>query len=449
MMDVEATLPALTGDNGQPVVTTYTDTYAVFDSVGNQTQTNTSVATWQTTSYQTASAGQSWLRNFYDGADQLKLSERHAYFTHSSMIYIRTTQEDYFYDALGRRVALRTRRDSSCTEFDGSPWVDQCTQSMDRFIWDGADLVTELRDYGGWDTTPTTINGNGSGGRVQYTQASGVLGQDVPLLITRSGAGFVPWPTWHGTFEDGTNTDSTDMTGYSWPARTNGLYFTPDERITAILPNGWWGSLIDGKQSATGLMYDRNRYYSPESGQFTQGDPIGLAGGLNSYGYAGGDPVNSADPFGLCPPCSASDMQAIAADVAAKTQALRQLEPAMLAVANLPLVGAGEAAPIVISAASKVAGAVEKAPSFFEGASYTPKVLQQMQGGVGEFHSFPESVTAFESAGTVRTVTGGDNVVRQVLEIPGSYGSGEKGVFQFIKDSDGTINHRLFVPKSP
>lgn len=35
----------------------------------------------------------------------------------------------------------------------------------------------------------------------------------------------------------------------------------------------------------------------------TQEDPIGLAGGLNLYGYAGGDPVNSGDPFGLsgCP----------------------------------------------------------------------------------------------------------------------------------------------------
>lgn len=33
---------------------------------------------------------------------------------------------------------------------------------------------------------------------------------------------------------------------------------------------------------------------------FTQEDPIGLAGGLNLYGYAGGDPVNYSDPFGLC-----------------------------------------------------------------------------------------------------------------------------------------------------
>ena len=36
-------------------------------------------------------------------------------------------------------------------------------------------------------------------------------------------------------------------------------------------------------------------------GQFTQIDPIGLAGGLNLYGYANGDPVNFDDPFGLCP----------------------------------------------------------------------------------------------------------------------------------------------------
>ena len=27
-----------------------------------------------------------------------------------------------------------------------------------------------------------------------------------------------------------------------------------------------------------------------------------MAGGLNLYGYAGGDPINSSDPFGLCPP---------------------------------------------------------------------------------------------------------------------------------------------------
>ena len=31
----------------------------------------------------------------------------------------------------------------------------------------------------------------------------------------------------------------------------------------------------------------------------TQQDPIGIAGGLNPYGYANGDPINFSDPFGI------------------------------------------------------------------------------------------------------------------------------------------------------
>jgi uncharacterized protein RhaS with RHS repeats len=38
-------------------------------------------------------------------------------------------------------------------------------------------------------------------------------------------------------------------------------------------------------------------------GPVTQEDPIGIAGGLNLYGYANGDPINFSDPFGLCPWC--------------------------------------------------------------------------------------------------------------------------------------------------
>lgn len=51
----------------------------------------------------------------------------------------------------------------------------------------------------------------------------------------------------------------------------------------------------DGSQ----LQYLRNRYYDPNTGRFTQEDPIGLAGGLNLYGFANGDPVNFSDPFRL------------------------------------------------------------------------------------------------------------------------------------------------------
>jgi RHS repeat-associated protein len=62
----------------------------------------------------------------------------------------------------------------------------------------------------------------------------------------------------------------------------------------------WHGSIVSDKADDSGLLFRRNRYYDPISGRFTQEDPIGLAGGLNLYGYAGGDPINFSDPFGLC-----------------------------------------------------------------------------------------------------------------------------------------------------
>ena len=47
-----------------------------------------------------------------------------------------------------------------------------------------------------------------------------------------------------------------------------------------------------------GLMYYRARYYNPRTARFISEDPIGLAGGVNLYGYVGGDPILRTDPTG-------------------------------------------------------------------------------------------------------------------------------------------------------
>ena len=54
------------------------------------------------------------------------------------------------------------------------------------------------------------------------------------------------------------------------------------------------------ENDGTGLLFERNRYYSFELQRYISEDPIKLAGGdINFYVRVGNGPVNRTDPFGL------------------------------------------------------------------------------------------------------------------------------------------------------
>jgi RHS repeat-associated protein len=71
---------------------------------------------------------------------------------------------------------------------------------------------------------------------------------------------------------------------------------TVDPLSTRSLNARFPGQYFD---SETGLHYNYYRYYNPVTGRYLTSDPIGLAGGLNTFSYVANNPVQWMDMFGL------------------------------------------------------------------------------------------------------------------------------------------------------
>jgi len=226
------------------------------------------------------------------------------------------------YDALGRRVLVRTRQEFACGL--------NCRNAIVRTVWDGDQVLYEISSQGATSASTAEVERDVDHvvdqtqslyfpyGRIVYTHGQSV---DRPLAFARISYSNVfpdpililPQANWQGHYDLGyywaspimcrRYPDPINGTSYcmqiDWPAPY--MWKTMYERSRGSGPVSWMGSLIEEGRDASGQMYRRNRYYDPVTGRFTQEDPMGLAGGLNAYGFAGGDPVNFGDPSGLCP----------------------------------------------------------------------------------------------------------------------------------------------------
>lgn len=246
----------------------------------------------------------------YDGANRLVWSSS---FTGGPDN--RTDTREFWYDALGRRILARTTADAG----NGNP----LDLGLWRYWWLDDHVAVKVHNQtqtpdSRWPTIQR-VSGSVTGMGQWYYYGPGM---DNPLAswgyFSPSGSGnfstyqFLYVQDWRGSIVHVAN-EAGNLQG-----------FGPDRYTTFGVGGGAGapslGPGYNGMEGNGGLVYMRNRWYDPNTGRFTQQDPIGFAGGTNLYGYVGNNPVMLKDPFGL----AADTIRVIGAHANMVVSALRQ-----------------------------------------------------------------------------------------------------------------------------
>jgi RHS repeat-associated protein len=101
-----------------------------------------------------------------------------------------------------------------------------------------------------------------------------------------------------------TNADQT----LAWRAMNTPFTRSVATNNAVPLNIGFPGQYYDTELS---LWNNGYRDYFPWVGRYLESDPIGLAGGINTYSYVGGNPVTRIDPSGLASPYQPSPITAL------------------------------------------------------------------------------------------------------------------------------------------
>ena len=140
------------------------------------------------------------------------------------------------------------------------------------YLFDGVDVVQEQQ--GG---TPVANMLLGSLDEV-FTRTDGTGTQTLLLNAIGSTLGLVDSS---GVLQTQYNYDPFGGTAAGGPPSSNATQYAGREN------------------DATGLYYNRARYYAPSLQRFISEDPIEFAGGINQYAYVENNPISFNDPLGL------------------------------------------------------------------------------------------------------------------------------------------------------
>lgn len=175
----------------------------------------------------------------------------------------------YALDALGQRVKKTTAGSSTYFAYDEAGHVigeyDNSGNLIQETVWFG-------------DAPVATLRPNGGGVNVFYVHTDHL---NAPRRISRPSDNIVLWRWDSDPFGASAANEDPDgnSTLFIYSLRFPGQYYDTE----------------------TSLHYNYFRDYDPQTGRYPQSDPIGLDGGINSYAYVEGNPINFNDPFGLDP----------------------------------------------------------------------------------------------------------------------------------------------------
>lgn len=173
----------------------------------------------------------------------------------------------YSYNGLGERVKK--------TNSGGTVYFtyDEAGHLIGEYDATG-DLIREMVWFG--DIPVAVLTPDGSGIDVYYVHTDHL---NTPRRITRPNDDEIVWRWDSDPFGSTIADDDPD-----------------DDTIEFVFHHRFPGQYFDGE---TGLHYNYFRDYDAVTGRYVQSDPIGLAGGINTYGYGAGNPLAFVDPLGL------------------------------------------------------------------------------------------------------------------------------------------------------
>jgi RHS repeat-associated protein len=181
-----------------------------------------------------------------------------------------------------RNELAATSGGSSTFRYDGlgRRYEKVISGTTTRYLYDGVNVAQELNA----SNAPT------------FNLLTGFAPDQVFWRQGVSGANTVT----NNVLSDGLGSTVATTTPVATPAIRDSFTYTPH----GVPSSSAFPYLFTGRDydSATGLQYNRARYYQPGVGRFTAEDPIGVLGGSsNLYPYAANAPTQLIDPLGLEP----------------------------------------------------------------------------------------------------------------------------------------------------